>query len=527
MAQRTIGTTLSDAYELNKYIFVAKNHDKAFSEGLMLLQEKGCNIGNNVKLTPMHSNTRFDTDMIAYESAIIINSNDNIQFDVFYYKNGVETEVGVRRHIYYIENCEKFKILFRHIDGTAMDYKEIHSDVKIIVYKKDVPIRYAIGNTTIEAASALINGIKMKNQIDNYIIDLKESSAKRTQVPSLTIVNDIVYSAFVTNYNSATESPADFVLKLCVFPLSDPTDITRYTVSEAGMDIAGVGTMAEQLDSFVYYDGNGNIIIVFNGKVQNGETSIFYRIFNISSSTFTESGICEFAAGTHSDTFSPSGVNNVLTLENIDHVAPTNLPGFIITQRITTRTESGETWYYSGFGEDGRFNAIVKTKNFKKWYYVATPPFTNMALYEPIVYIDYNVAYYFCRQTPQTGYSFLTRYNIVNDCWDDPVYFPDASSRSDIIGTGNYLFLINSPTTRSYIAVYMIDKNDMTKTKCLQVANFDGGAYYTANTFYNNTMYSIIPQNNLNMLFVSYGINTISSKNIINKYAELFADLIE
>ena len=40
-----------------------------------------------------------------------------------------------------------------------------------------------------------------------------------------------------------------------------------------------------------------------------------------------------------------------------------------------------------------------------------------------------------------------------------------------------------------------IDKNYLNKTVCLQVARFDGGAYYTANFNYDNTLYSIIPQN--------------------------------
>ncbi len=172
-----------------------------------------------------------------------------------------------------------------------------------------------------------------------------------------------------------------------------------------------------------------------------------------------------------------------------------------IMQKLSTRIENGQTYYYTG-AYSGNFTCIIKSTDLITWEYVAQPDegknntgFKNESKWENAVYVIDNIAYYFVRQyDPEydedkalkkgSPYGILTCYNLDTEEWAKPVLVGDCQSRSDFIVYNGDLYLFYAPTDREHIGILKINTNDISKSEVVLQADMGGSCFYPFVQYY-------------------------------------------
>jgi len=158
-----------------------------------------------------------------------------------------------------------------------------------------------------------------------------------------------------------------------------------------------------------------------------------------------------------------------------------------IMQKLTTRVENGETWYYTG-AYSGNFNCIIKSRDFITWEYVSAPDFINESLWENAVYVIGDKCYYFVRQD-ECMQGFLTCYDLVNGTWETPALIRDAQSRSDFIMYKDELYLIHAPVDRNGFGIVKINRENLGKSTPVLVADMHDSLFYPYTDVYGEYAY--------------------------------------
>ena len=152
-------------------------------------------------------------------------------------------------------------------------------------------------------------------------------------------------------------------------------------------------------------------------------------------------------------------------------------------QKLSSRTENGEIYYYTGT-YSGDFTAIIKSRDLVTWEYVSQPDFINDSKWENATYVLGDKVYYFVRQQDTNKCGFLTAYNISNDTWDTPVEIEDCQSRGDFILYNGELYLFHAPIDREHIGIVKINTEDITNSEILLQAKMHTSCFYPFIQYY-------------------------------------------
>ena len=369
-----------------------------------------------------------------------------------------------------------------------------------------------------QTITSLVNGVKFSDELQAHLTDFAKVGDLMVHTASFVIHNDIVYSIFMVNYANSGETPEYLNIRLQSCPVSNPTNITYYSVANIG-DIYGGKAMTKIYDSAIYIK-DGIPHLVWNAVLGTDTYySLLHKTFDIASSTLSATDICSFTVGATTNPMTSSGINSAFDTEGITHAV---FNAHIITMpKVSTRLEGGTTYYYTGLGTESTFNCIVKTSDFINWIYVAQPTFKNNALYEPCVYVIGDIAYYFCRQDGVEKGGFLTSYDIVNKIWATPVYIDDTQSRSDFLYYNSNLYLIKAPKDRSHISVMYINKTRLEKSYEIQVAKVPD-YFYPVSQVYNGVLYMLFTQSRQHIYLSTFTIGSISTDTVLAKVKQLF-----
>jgi hypothetical protein len=154
-----------------------------------------------------------------------------------------------------------------------------------------------------------------------------------------------------------------------------------------------------------------------------------------------------------------------------------------IMQKLSSRTENGETYYYSGT-YSGDFTAIIKSKDLITWEYVSQPDFINDSKWENATYVLGDKVYYFVRQQDTNKCGFLTAYNLLTNTWDRPVEIEDCQSRGDFIYYKDNLYLFHAPIDREHIGVVKIDTENIANSHIVLQAKMHTSCFYPFIQYY-------------------------------------------
>lgn len=311
----------------------------------------------------------------------------------------------------------------------------------------------------------------------------EENPDQMVHVSTFIILDDIVYMTYYANTGTDKEDPAYQVARLAYCPLDNPADLTVLDVQKVGEVLDG-RTIDKVYDTILLYKGGEELYVLWTAS-PDGNYYRLYRTFHLKTRTFGPICANRFTVGEITNDFSITGMKAALTANDIPFLNMWSDIG--IMQKLSTRVENGETYYYTG-AYSGNFNCIIKSKDFITWEYVSTPDFPNNSLWENATYVLGDKVYYFVRQW-ECNQGFLTVYDLVENTWTAPFLITDTQSRSDFIYYRDNLYLIHAPLNRDGIGIVRVDTEDIRNSTPLLVADMKESCFYPYTVVYGDEAY--------------------------------------
>ena len=334
----------------------------------------------------------------------------------------------------------------------------------------------------------------VKEITDNKIADFErdiaycekhgiENPDLMVHVSTYVIIDGIVYMTYYANNGNEHEDPTYQSARLAFCPLDKPEEMQIVEIQKVG-DVLDGKKITLLYDTILMYKGGDELYVMWTASPENNYYR-FYRTFNIKTHTLGPIKANRFKVGDVVNDFSISGMKNALAANKIGYKHMHSDIG--IMQKLSTRVENGETYYYTG-AYSFNFNCIIKSRDFITWEYVSTPDFINNSLWENATYVLNDKVYYFVRQW-ECEQGFLTCYDIKNDSWATPTLIADCQSRSDFIYYNDELYLFHAPKDRNGFGMVKVNREDLSKSEVVFVADMKSSLFYPFVSVYGDDAY--------------------------------------
>lgn len=343
--------------------------------------------------------------------------------------------------------------------------------------------KVAVGDKVVEEVTA--NHIADFERTPEYCEKHGESNPDlMVHVPTFTIIDGMVYMTYYANVSAGGETPAEQEARLAYCPLNNPEDLTVLTVQKVG-DLVDGQPITKVYDTILMHKDDKELYLLWTAATDKYYR--FYCVFDIATKTLGPVGVNRFKVGDVVNDFSASGIKHALAANGIGH--DWFFADIGIMQKMSTRVENGETYYYSG-AYSGFWTCVIKSKDFITWEYVSEPDFGNCSKWENATYVLDDKVYYFVRQDEQECmYGFLTVYDLKTGKWADPVIVRDCQSRSDFIEYDGELYLFHAPRNRDGFGLLKINKEDIAKSEVVFVADMKSSLFYAFYKVYGDDVY--------------------------------------
>lgn len=341
---------------------------------------------------------------------------------------------------------------------------------------------------------------------DCFLSDFERPDDKMAHVSTFVVVDDIIYMSYYANTKEPSEDPKNQTARLVYAPCDDLENKTFIDLQTTG-DRVYDKTIDMVYDTILMQKDEDTILVMWTARTSEGNYYRFYCPFTISDKTLGEIGVNRFKVGGVTNDFSVSGIKSALAENDISCKQMYSDIG--IMQKLSTRTENGATYYYTGT-YSGDFTAIIKSRDLITWEYVSQPDFINDSKWENATYVLGDKVYYFVRQHDTNKCGFLTAYNLLTKTWDAPVEIEDCQSRGDFIYYKDNLYLFHAPIDRQHIGIIKIATENIEESQVVLQAKMDTSCFYPFVQYYKD-----------NELAMSY---TVARKHIrlagftLNKY---------
>lgn len=424
-----------------------------------------------------------------------------------------------------------FLVINANLDRISNPYAIVNisnSDIKIANIKESQKFTYGV-KTADEDIEAYINGLKFRKELMNHVADLKKEGDKMVHVSTFCIINDVLYATYYVNTINYGETPSEHTARFVICPLNTISDSSTYkyydlcytkTVAERNevQEILINGKHIDYLYDIVLLRKDDNTLFLAWTCTLDDIYYRVYKTYDISTQSFSDIAINKFKVFDTIVDFSSNDLNDVFAKYNIEHKP---LAGDIgIMQKLSSRTENGVVYYYTGM-YIGQFNCIIKSTDLITWEFVSIPSFENKSQWENAVYIKNDKAFYFCRQQYDTPYAFLTWFDLSTNKWHSPIYINDGQSRYDFIEYNNKLYLIHSPMDRNHLAIMLIDEDNLIRSKDVQVAQVPD-YFYPYMQKYKGELYMSFTNSRRHIYVSKFTICSIDSDTIRDKFNQMF-----
>lgn len=344
-------------------------------------------------------------------------------------------------------------------------------------------------------AKAIEKGDRFVKEIkENIIADFEKTAAycERTHeghpdsmvhVSTFKIIDGNVYMTYYANTATADEDPYHQEARLAFCPLNAPEKMTIVTIQKVG-DMLDGKQIDRVYDTILLYKGGNELFLLWTASV-DGLYYRLYCIYDIAAKTLSPIRPNRFKVGEVVNDYSATGIVNAFAENDIHYKGMFSDIG--IMQKITSREENGETFYYTG-SYSGYLTFVIKSKDFITWEYVSAPDFGSLSEWENPTYVLGDKLFYFVRQY-DCNQGFLTCYDLNTGKWEKPFLIRDAQSRSDFIYYQEQLYLIHAPLDRDGIGIVRVDTDDISRSETLLVARMNESMFYPYMDVYGDEAY--------------------------------------
>jgi len=314
---------------------------------------------------------------------------------------------------------------------------------------------------------------KTQEMVEKGLVDKAD---QMVHVSTFIVKDGMIYMTYYANNQVAKEDPNQQTARFVYCPIDDLDNKTFHDIQGFGEECYGKHVNMVY-DTVMMQKDEDTIYIMWTAHIDDRYYRL-YRPFTISTKTLGEIRVNRFKVGDVVNDFSSFGIRSALTANGIGYKKMYYDIG--IMQKVTTRVENGETYYYTGT-YSGDFNCIIKSKDLITWEYVAQPDFLNESKWENATYVIGDKCYYFVRQEEvkdRRKYGFLTAYDLVNKTWDKPVLIGDCQSRSDFIVYDGQLYLFHAPRGREHIGIVKVDTDNIANSSVVLQARMHTLCFY-------------------------------------------------
>lgn len=308
---------------------------------------------------------------------------------------------------------------------------------------------------------------------ERRVSDFEKPGDRMVHVSTFMNIGGVIYMTYYANTDTEAEDPNFQRARLVYCPADRPGEKTFLDVQAVGETLGGL-RVNMVYDTILARSGDDELMILWTAKIGDMYCRL-YRPFSISEKKLGETGINRFRAGDAENDFSTAGIKDSLAACGIG--VKTMYSDIGIMQKFTSRTENGERYFYTGT-YSGDFNCLIKSRDFITWEYVSQPDFPNMSKWENAVYLLGDRCFYFVRQHDETGYGFLTAYDLEKKTWERPVLVEDSQSRGDFIYYDGGLYLFHAPIDREHIGIIKVDTGDLRASRPLLQAKMRSSCFY-------------------------------------------------
>lgn len=316
---------------------------------------------------------------------------------------------------------------------------------------------------------------------DRFLSDFRKSNDKMVHVSTFVVIDDIVYISYYANEKNPDEDPQFQTARLVWAPINDIENKTYIDIQTIG-DVVDGKVIDMVYDTILMQKDDTTIYVMWTARTEENYYR-FYCPFDTKSKTLGEIGVNRFKVGDVTNDFSVSGIKSALAATGIP--CKKMYADIGIMQKLSSRTENGEVYYYSGT-YSGDFTSIIKSRDLITWEYVSQPDFINDSKWENATYVLNNKVYYFVRQQDTNKCGFLTAYDLVSNSWETPVEIEDCQSRSDFIIYKDELYLFHAPIDREHIGIVKIDTDDIANSEIVLQAKMHTSCFYPFIQYYKN-----------------------------------------
>lgn len=314
-----------------------------------------------------------------------------------------------------------------------------------------------------------------------FVSDFEKPEDKMAHVSTFVVADGTVYMSYYANTKEPSEDPENQTARLVWAPIDDIENKTFKDLQTAGDMIDGK-KIDMVYDTILMQKDDDTIYVMWTARTEENYYR-FYCPFTLSTKTFGEIGVNRFKVGNVTNDFSVSGIKSALAANGVP--CKNMFADIGIMQKMSSRCENGETYYYSGT-YSGNFTCIIKSKDLITWEYVSQPDFINDSKWENATYVLEDKVYYFVRQQDENKSGFLTYYDLVNGTWATPVEINDCQSRSDFIFYKGELYLFHAPVDREHIGVVKINREDIAKSEIVLRAKMHTSCFYPFVQYFRN-----------------------------------------
>ena len=353
---------------------------------------------------------------------------------------------------------------------------------KELVISKGAPIKDVARTITDEVTEeAVKKGDAFAKEIaDRFVSDFEKTEDKMAHVSTFMVIDGYVYMSYYANTKEPSEDPKNQTARLVYAPVDDIDNKTFIDLQTTG-DIIGDKTIDMVYDTIIMQKDSDTIYVMWTARITEGNYYRFYCPFTLSTKTLGKIDVNRFKVGETVNDFSFTGIREALAREGLP--CKNMFSDIGIMQKLSSRVENGQTYYYSGT-YSGDFTAIIKSKDLVTWEYVSQPDFINDSKWENATYVLGDKVFYFVRQQDTNKSGFLTVYNINDGSWDKPVEIYDCQSRSDFIMYNGNLYLFHAPIDREHIGVIKIDTDNIVNSEVVLQANMQSSCFYPFIQYY-------------------------------------------
>lgn len=179
---------------------------------------------------------------------------------------------------------------------------------------------------------------------DRPVGNFEKPGDKMAHVSTFLVIRDTLCMTYYANTREPSEDPKNQTARLAYASIDHPSDLTWLDLQTTG-DVVDGKVIDMVYDTILMQKDEDTVYILWTARTEENYYR-FYCPFTVSEKKLGDIRVNRFKVGDIVNDFSASGIRSALAANGLP--VKTMYSDIGIMQKLSSRTENGEVWYYSG-----------------------------------------------------------------------------------------------------------------------------------------------------------------------------------